>query len=149
MGSTLGPTMANAFLVYFEKNWIQNCPPDFKPRYCRQYVDDIFVFFTSPEHLEAFQNFLNVRHANMSSTIESEKQNRMSLLNVPVIREDKIFTTTIYSKPTFSGVYTHFDSFLPSTYKFGPVYTLAYKCFRICSSWTKVHTELFCLKKFS
>ena len=121
MGSTLGPTMANAFLVYFEKNWIQNCPPDFKPRYCRQYVDDIFVFFTSPEHLEAFQNFLNVRHANMSSTIESEKQNRMSLLDVPVIREDKIFTTTIYSKPTFSGVYTHFDNFLPSTYKFGPV----------------------------
>ena len=37
--------------------------------------------------------------------------------------------------------------FLPSTYKFGTVYTLAYTCLRICSSWTKLHNELVCLKK--
>ena len=24
-------TLANAFLVYFEKNWLQNYPSDFKP----------------------------------------------------------------------------------------------------------------------
>ena len=53
---------------------------------------------------------------------------------------------SVYCKPTFSEVYTHFDSFLPSTYKFGNVYTLAYRCFRISSSWTKLHTELVCLK---
>ena len=33
MGSPLGPTLANAFLVHFEKNWLQNCPSDFKPHY--------------------------------------------------------------------------------------------------------------------
>ena len=76
--------------------------------------------------LEAFPNFLNSRHANMSFTIESEKQNRMYFLDVQIIREDKTLTTSVYSKPTFSGVYTHFDSFLSSTYKFGTVYTLAY-----------------------
>ena len=54
--------------------------------------------------------------------------------------------TSVYCKPTFSEVYTHFDSFLPSTYKFGNVYTLAYRCFRISSSWTKLQTELVCLK---
>ena len=69
MGSLLGPTLANAFLVHFEKNWLQNCPSDFKPHYYRQYVDDIFVLFTSPKHLEAFRNFLNGRHANMEFTI--------------------------------------------------------------------------------
>ena len=46
----------------------------------------------------------------------------------------------------FSGFYTHFDSFLPSTYKLGTVYTLAYRFMRICTSWTKLHTELVCLK---
>ena len=61
--------------------------------------------------------------------------------------EDKTFTTSVYRKPTFSGVYTHFDSFLPSTYKFGNAYTLAYRCFQICSSWTKLHNELVCLKE--
>ena len=59
MGSPLGPTLANAFLVHFEKNWLQNCPSDFKPHYYRWYVNDIFVLFTSPKHLEVFRNFLN------------------------------------------------------------------------------------------
>ena len=26
MGSTLGPTLVNAFLVYFERNWLQIAP---------------------------------------------------------------------------------------------------------------------------
>ena len=33
MGSPLGPTLANDFLVHFEKNWLQNCLSDFKPHY--------------------------------------------------------------------------------------------------------------------
>ena len=147
MGSLLGPTLGNAFPVLFEKYRLQSCPSEFKPHYYRRYVDDIFVLFTSPKHLEAFGNFLNGWHANMSFTIEREKQNRMSFLDIAIIREDKTFTTSVYRKPTFSGVYTHFDSFLPSTYKFGTVYTLAYRCLRICSSWTKLHNELVCLKE--
>ena len=125
MGSPLGPTLANAFLVYFEKTCLQNCPSEFKPHYYRRHVDDIFILFTSPKLLGAFRNFLNGRHANMSFTIEREKQNRMSFLDIAIICENKTFTTSVYRKPTFSGVYTHFDSFFPSTYKFGTVYTLA------------------------
>ena len=79
--------------------------------------------------------------------IESEKQNRISFLDVQVICEDEIFTTSTYHKPTFSGVYTHSGSFLPSIYKFGTAYTLAYRCVQICSSWTNLHNELVCLKE--
>ena len=46
MGSPLGLTLVNAFLVYFEKNWLQNCLSHFKPYYYQCYVDDIFVLFT-------------------------------------------------------------------------------------------------------
>ena len=112
MGSLLGPTLANAFLLYFEKNWLRNCA-----YYYRRYVDDIYVLFTSPERLEAFRNFLYGRHANRSFTIENEKQNRMSCLDVQIIRDDKTFTTSVYRRSTFSGVYKDFESFLPSTYK--------------------------------
>ena len=84
----------------------------------------------------------------MSFTIEREKQNRMSFLDIEIICEYKTFTTSVYRKPTFSGVYTHFDSFLPSTYKFGTVCTLAYRCLRICSSSTKLRNELLSLKTF-
>ena len=48
----------------------------------------------------------------MSFTTEREKQNRMSVLDIAIICEDKTFTTSVYRKPTFSGVYTQFDSFL-------------------------------------
>ena len=42
---------------------------------------------------------------------------------------------------------TYFDRFLPSTYKFGTVYTLTNRCLRICSSWTKSRNELVCLEE--
>ena len=83
----------------------------------------------------------------MSFTIGNENQNKIFFLDVHIIREDKTFTTFDYRKPIFSGVYTHFNSFLPFTCKFGTVYTFAYRCFRICTSWTKLHTELTRLKQ--
>ena len=61
----------------------------------------------------------------------------MSFLDVQIIRDDQTFTNSVCSKPTYSGVCTHFDNILPSTYKSGTIYKLAYRCLRICSSWTK------------
>ena len=69
----------------------------------------------------------------------------MSFLDVHIIRAEKTFTTSVSSKPY--TVYTHFDSFLPVTYQSGTVYTLAYKGFQRCSSWTKLHHELLFLKQ--
>ena len=69
----------------------------------------------------------------MSFSFEQEKNGMFSFLDVEVSREKGKFVTTIYRKPTFSGVYTHFESFLPTVYKFGMVYTLVYRCFKICS----------------
>ena len=142
MGSPPGPSLANAFLSYYEKNWLNNCPQEFKPVFYRRYGDDIFILFKSNDPLKYFQNFLNSCHINMSFPMETEKENKLSFLDVEVIREQDKFTTTVYRKPTFSGVFSNFESFLPSVLKFGMVYTLVYICFRICSNWTQFHTEL-------
>ena len=40
-----------------------------------------------------------------------EKQNRMSVPQVQIIRENKTFTTFVHRKPTFSEVCTYFDNF--------------------------------------
>ena len=71
----------------------------------------------------------------------------MSFLDIEISRENGKFVTNIYRKPTFSGVYTHFERFLPSTHKFGMLYTLVYRCFTFCSDWTKLHRELVTLKE--
>ena len=47
----------------------------------------------------------------MSFSMETEKENKLSFLGVEVIREQGKFTTTIYRKPTFSSVYSNFESF--------------------------------------
>ena len=42
----------------------------------------------------------------MSFTIETEQNKKISLLDVNVICEQGRLTTSVYRKPTFSGVYT-------------------------------------------
>ena len=84
----------------------------------------------------------------MSFSFEQEKNGKLSFLHVEVSRGKGKFVTTVYRKPTFSGVYTHFESFLPTVYTFGMVYTLVYRCFKNFSDWTKFHEELRFLKQF-
>ena len=115
MGSALGPTLANAFFCFYEKKWLEKCPPEFKPVFYRRYVDDILVLLKSTDHLVKFHNCFNTCNANMSFLFEEEKNGGMSFLDVKISREKGKFVTTVYPKPTFSGVYTHFESFLPST----------------------------------
>ena len=73
MGSPLGSTLANAFMCHYERKWLDDCPSEFKPTFYRRYVDDIFVTFSSPSHVEPFFSYLNSRHGNISFTHEKEK----------------------------------------------------------------------------
>ena len=82
----------------------------------------------------------------MSFSFEQEKDGKLSFLD-EVSRQEGHFVTTVYRKTTFTGVYTHFESFLPTIYKFGMIYALVYRCFKICSDWTKFHEELNFLKQ--
>ena len=69
----------------------------------------------------------------------------MSFLDVEASRENSKFVIT--RKPTFSGVYIHFESFLRSTHKFGMLYALVYRCFTLCSDLTNFHREFVTLKE--
>ena len=139
--------MANVFLSFFEVKWLEQCPKEFKPVFYRRYFDDIFVLFESAEHLSKFRDYFNTCHPNMSFSFEQEKNGKLSFVDGDVSREKGKFVTSVSRKPTFSGVYTHFGSFLPTVYKFGMVYTLVYRFFKIYSDWTKFHEEPSVLKQ--
>ena len=53
----------------------------------------------------------------------------------------------MFRKPTFSGIFTNFDSFIPISFKHGLVNTLIFRCFKIYSSYGKLHNEIVCLKE--
>ena len=66
IGSTLGATIENVFLLFYEMKWLEQCLNEFKPVFDRRYVDDIFVLFESAEHLSKFRAYLNTCRPNMS-----------------------------------------------------------------------------------
>ena len=146
MGSPLGPTLANIFLCHYEDIWLRNCSLECKPSYYKRYVDDIFVLFESETQVESFKNFMNTCHPKMKFTFEKEQNNCFNFLDVKVIREDNVFTTSVYRKPSFSGVYTHFDSYMPLSYKFSLVSTIIFRSFTICSDMPKFHQEICKIK---
>ena len=64
MGSPLGPTLANAFLCHYEKEWLDNCPSHFKP------IDK--SLFLSKEHIQPFVDYMNKQHRCIKFTSKTE-----------------------------------------------------------------------------
>ena len=60
MGSPFGPTMANAFLLFYEFKLLEQFPKEFKPVFYRKYVYDDFVLLESAEHLPKFWIILRI-----------------------------------------------------------------------------------------
>ena len=142
MGSPLGPTLANVFLCYWEDIWLKKCSKKFAPVYYVRYVDDTFVLFTSQDHVNKFEKFLNSRHKNMHFTYEVEQNNCLSFLDVLVTREENVLSTSLYRKPTFSGLYTNFYSFISEKYKKGLILSLFFRIFTFTITWEKFHSEV-------
>ena len=142
MGSPLGPTLANVFLCFWEEIWLEKCPKQFRPLYYRRYVDDTFLLFASESHVKKFLRYLNSRHDNMNFTFETEVDNKLPFLDVLVCRDSSGFTTSLYRKPTFSGLYTNFNSFISEKYKTGLIYCLLFRIFTLTVDWTKFHEEV-------
>ena len=146
MGSSLGHTLDNVFLCYYEKIWLQNWPSEFKPVIYRRYVDDTFLIFGSRHHIEKFQNYLNRQHKSIKFTSETENENCISFLHIKITRGNNIFMISVYRKPTFSEVFTNFGSFIMKLYKYNLLFTLLYRAFKLCSNFERFHQEIDKLK---
>ena len=142
MGSPLGPTLANIFLCHWEEIWLEKCPKQFRPLYYRRYVDDTFLLFASESHVKKFLVYLNSRHGNMNFTFETEVDNKLPFLDVLISREGHSLITSLYRKPTFSGLYTNFNSYISDRYKTGLIYCLLFRIFTLTVDWVKFHEEV-------
>ena len=99
----LGRTLANVFLCFLNRNlaqwmswWIQTC-----------IIQKIFILFPSPVHPQKSKtkNYLNSKHENIRFTCDKQHKNLMPFLDVLTTRTSNDFKTSVYHKPTFSGVY--------------------------------------------
>ena len=102
--------------------------------------------FKKRDHVKNFFRYINSRHRNIAFTCEEENDNKISFLDISIRRNNNALEKSSFRKPTFSGVYTNFNSFLPTEYKRGLLHTLLCRTYNICSSYFQIHEDIVHLK---
>ena len=116
--------------------------------YYKRYVDDTFLLFNDEKHIPLFLDYLNSKHENIKFTYETEKDQRLSFLDVQVTRNANKVTTSVFRKPMFTGLGLNYLSFVPRLFKINAIKTLLYRCYSHSSSWTIFHDEIKFLTNF-
>ena len=98
-------------------------------------------------YIHSFLEFVNRQHPNIKFTYELESDYALPFLDVLVTHDDYTFSTSLYRKKTFTGLYTDFSSLAPTKYKINLVRVLVYRAFHICSSYRNFHEEIVRIKK--
>ena len=135
MGSPLGPILANIFVGFHERLLFKMFP---KPFIYLRYVDDTFV--CSRNETFKFFHRLNDLHPSLSFTLQ-EENNKLPFLDVLVERGESVFLTSVYRKPTFTGLYLSWDAFAPRSKKLNLIKCLSFIALNICSD-SKIEEEL-------
>ena len=148
MGLPLSPTFADIFMSFHEKIWLDSCPSEFKPIFYRRYVDDTFLLFRSPSHVNLFFNFLNSKHRNIKFTMESERDASLSFLDCVVTRRGRDLECGVFRKNTFTGLDLSYFSFTPHKFKVNSIHTALVRAFNICSNHTNLNREFTFLQSF-
>ena len=81
----------------FESKWLRDRPNDFKPVFYRRYVDDTFVLFSSPGHVDEFKEYLSSKHPNISF-LYREKDGCLHFLDVNIFVKTKNLQLTSSEK---------------------------------------------------
>ena len=121
---------------------IVKCPIHFKPVTYKRYFDDIFVLFSSKEHLQLFVDYMNKQYKCLKFTSEAENIKSFSFLDIKLTRHNQQFKTSDHRKRTFSDVFMHYESYIDQTYKKLLTDTLLFRCFPICSGYISFHVEV-------
>ena len=106
-----------------------------------RYVDDLFLAFDNPYDVEYVYQIFNSIHPNLKFTKEEENERKLLFLDALITKTSIGIETTIYKKPTFSGLYTKWDSYTPIKYKRNLINNLLHRVHQICSSFALLHKE--------
>ena len=80
--------------------------------------------------------------ACLKFTSEAENDNSFPFPNIKITRHNQQFKKSVYRKPTFRGVFTHYEGYVNPTYQKSLTDTLLFRCFSIFSDYTSFHLEV-------
>ena len=86
---------------------------------------------------------MNKQHKCLKFTSEAEiNDNSFSFLDIKITCHNQQIKISVYRKPTFSGVFMHYESYVDQTYKKSLTDTLLFRCFSVFSDFTLFHLEV-------
>ena len=92
---------------------------------------------------QKFLDHINSYHPNIKFTVELEMDDTLPFLDVSVTHDQSSFSTSLYRKKTFTGLYTDFGTLSPNKYKVNLIRVLV---FHICSTYSNFHAEVVRIK---
>ena len=93
-------------------------------------------------HIPLFLAYFNRQHHNIIFTCEVESNCQFSFLDITIKRTNGHIETSVYRKPTFTGLFT------PPQFKRGLMYSLLHLFFNICSKYENFHAQIEFFRKF-
>ena len=114
MGSLLGPLMANAFLCSLEEKLERD---NKLPNQYRRYVDDTITAMPDVAGAESFLSTLNECHPSIIFTMELVSNNKLWFLGMEITKNGCQLSTSVYRKPTNTGLFLHFHGHVDRRYK--------------------------------
>ena len=125
-----------------QKRRLDVCPSHFKPIVYRRSVDDIFILFSSKEHLHPFVDYMNNQHRCIKFASKTEQNNTFIISNINITRQNNQVKTSVYRKPTFSSVFTHNGGYIDQYYKNSLIFNFLSRCCTTCLDYTLFHLEV-------
>ena len=98
-------------LRHLEEIITRSCLADCKNNFYKIYLADTFACFDNEIHAYAFLNSINNFHPNIKFTMEVQRNNFLSFLDLLVITNVNQVSTYIYSNQTLTGLCLSFFSY--------------------------------------
>ena len=122
MGSPLGPVLANIFMISLEETIL----PSIKKHvaHWKRHVGDTHAYI-DPSKTEFVLKKLNSYHRNIQLTHEIEENQKITFLDVLIIRtRDNKLETTVFRKETNTDFYINWNSHPSIQWKWGSLKNL-------------------------
>ena len=93
----------------------------------------VYTYNIYENDTDSFLIQLNSMHPSLKLpfTVEKESYHQLAFLDEFVHKTSTAFLTSVYRKPTFSGLYTRWDSFCPQQRKINLIKTLVHRALMI------------------
>lgn len=149
MGAPLAPVMADIFMAHLETTLMDELASIGVCEWHR-YVDDTFVLVQPGTNVADILSILNGFHPSIKFTYETETKSSLPFLDVQVTRSPgrHTFETTIYRKPTFTGLMINWNSFVPLQYKKASIDSMVRRALSICSTYDLMDVEFQQIRRY-